>query len=163
MKIIAILIIAFIPILTLVALAQTDPCDFNGNGFPDVADLVRVDGMINCAIQIDTLPLYWPNGDCDQDSLHLTLADEVSLAIRTARGPDYGFGQIVESSTDTISIPTLIASPGQTITFPISIRTERLLNGIQFYLRYDPTVISITNVFQPDSLPSNSFVSLLLF
>jgi hypothetical protein len=157
MKTIIVLIAASVLIPTAVTSAQVEPCDFNDNGYPDVADLIRVDGIINCAIQIDTLLQYWPNGDCDQDSLHLTLADELSLGIRMVHGAGYGLGQIVESAIDTISIPNTIAAPGQTITFPISIKTERLLNGIQFYLRYDPAVINITDVFQPDSLPSNSF------
>jgi hypothetical protein len=136
--------------------AQRDPCDFSENGHPDVADLARFANLIQSCFYVDTLPDYWPGGDCDQDSLSATMSDLMALCIRLIHGQTIQ-GQVVESSNDTISIPSASAYPGQTLTLPVHLHTSAQVNGAQFYLRYDPTLLSVTDISQPDSEPSNGF------
>jgi hypothetical protein len=137
--------------------AQGGPCDFNGNGYPDVNDLINLDNLLQGCFYVDTLPDYWPEGDCDQDSLSVTISDALALGIRLIYGHGHAQGQVVESMTDTISIPSASAEPGQTLTLPVHLYTSDPVNGAQFYLLYDPTLLSITDISQPDSEPSNGF------
>lgn len=131
--------------------AQNGPCDFNSNGFIDVSDGIRFLNLLSCYPNRDTFPTYSPYYDCDQDSIDLTIADVYSIFGGNIQG------QHIISSVDTILIPDAVAAPGQHLNLPIIMRSNLAPQGIEIYLRYDPTLIEITGFFRPDTLPDNNF------
>lgn len=148
-----IFLLAISMMLPFVSIMAQDPCDINNNGYPcEIADMVVMVNILGGHSWIDSLPNYWINGDCDQDSLDVTLSDSWAMA----HCAEYHQGAHFESSTDTILIPDASAFPGQEILLPVYVQTARLLNGFQFYLIYDSNSISISEVVQPDSLPTRN-------
>jgi len=138
--------------------AQSERCDLNNNGVPDVQDLVRISNYMGGQDGLDWLPKYWETGDCDCDDLHLTIVDGKALAERLI----YGFGRMprglqVFSDIDIISLPELSAAPGQEFYIPVYVASQKVLFGLQFYINYDITQLELIE-FQPqDSLPGDVY------
>jgi hypothetical protein len=131
------------------SLAQ-EPCDFNENGFPDITDMIRAANLLNHIVLPDSVA-YWPEADCDCDSVHLTISDILGLYFRMIDGYGWGNGQLIESGIDTLAMPAIVAYPGQVREIPIFLSTARELNGIQLYVTYDPAVITIGDFAWSDS------------
>ena len=143
-------------LLPLISLrAQEGGCDFNGNGFPDISDLIRAAGLVGGVFSPDTFPDYWPDGDCDTDSVHLTLSDLFGLHLRIIYGSGRGDGELIESQSDTMLVLDRVTYPGESFELPIVIRSGRLLCGAQLYALYDSTLLTITGISVPDSQPGN--------
>jgi hypothetical protein len=151
-----IIILVICILMPFISIKAQAPCDFNGNGFIDVADGIRFLDLLLCHPDQDSFPSYSPLYDCDQDSIDLTQSDLFALYRRLIYGGDIQ-GIHVISSTDTIRIPDAVAAPGEHLNLPISLYSNLAPQGIQFYLRYDPSLIEITGFFRPESLPENHF------
>jgi hypothetical protein len=128
-----------------------DRCDFNQNGFADMADLARLINMINHFSSPDSVE-YWPDADCDCDTVHLTISDLLGMNYRMIYGYGWGTGLLIDSDIDTLSLPAIVASPGQLLEIPILLSTVRDLNGIQFYVTYDTDLISILDFSWNDTV-----------
>jgi hypothetical protein len=103
-------------------------------------------------VPLDSIPGYWQAGDCDCDSLHLTISDILALYYRLLG--DHNLGRFVESTIDTISIPAILTYPGQVIQVPIYLDSGLMLRGIQFYLLYNPDIIEIDGFEWEEGLSS---------
>ncbi len=120
--------------------------DLNNNGIVDVSDLVRFINIIGGNIELDSLPKYLEERDCDCDNLHFTICDYYAIYKRIIYGYSAWMRGIqVYSETDTINVSTLEASPGDEIEIPVYIDTERELIGLQSYIRYDLDLITVTD------------------
>jgi len=144
-----IIIFAAVFMISASAYSQAGYCDLNGNGFPDVSDLVRFHNMLFSCNLPDSLPDYLPEWDCDADGLHLTLSDLMSLNLKLIYGEAYGDGQLINSESDTVLIPDLLTYPGATIELPVIVRSELSLSGAQVFVLYDSTALTITGISSP--------------
>ena len=137
-------------------LAHQEACgDFNNNGVVDVADLIRLIGIFEGNIELDSLPKYSEDLDCDCDNLHLTVADMITIGRRLIHGlSGWRRGSQLYSESDFISIPPMEASPGEELDIPVYISTERDLLGLQFYISYSAEILEITDFESSESLPA---------
>jgi len=134
-------------------------CDLNNNGVADVADMVRMFYFVGGNDMLDSLPKYGGDGDCDCDNLHFTVNDLQALAWRMIDGySGWKQGTQLYSDIDIISIPQTDASPGDEIDIPVYVDTERELLGLQFYVRYDFNLLSITDFTFSESLPNAEYL-----
>jgi len=134
------------------SIAQDLTCDFNGNNVLDIPDIIAFIGRLNHQSPFDTLQGYWRLGDCDCDSVHLTIADLFSLNNHLIFGEGYGHGRRMNSSTDTLSMADLPGSPGQMISIPVNLATSDSIRGFQFYIRFDPQMLQYFGLASVDSL-----------
>ncbi|OGC91741.1 MAG: hypothetical protein A2W25_02465 [candidate division Zixibacteria bacterium RBG_16_53_22] len=149
---------SFIFTIFLVAVAISTsmaqlPCDFNQNGVIfEISDMVWLIGFFQGYIPPDSFPTYWPEGDCDCDSIHLTISDLEYFYYVVLGTIPIGRGQVVESTADTIALPSVSAVPGQLLSLPITIQPSRLLHGFQFHLNYDTMIVSQVEFRWSDTL-----------
>jgi hypothetical protein len=146
----------FILLLPLsLSFAQNLTCDFNGNNILDIPDIIALTSRLNHQSPFDTLQGYWRMGDCDCDSVHLTVADLFSLNNHLIFGEGHGHGRRMNSSTDTLAMAEMPGSPGQMISIPINLATSDSIRGFQFYIRYDSQMLQYIGLASVDSLGSN--------
>jgi hypothetical protein len=153
MKTILCLFILLLPLS--LSFAQNLTCDFNGNNLLDIHDILALINRLNHQTPFDTLQGYWRLGDCDCDSVHLTVADLFSLNNRLIFGEGYGHGRRINSATDTLSMTDIPGSPGQMISVPINLATSDSISGFQFYIRFDPQILQYIGLASADSLGAN--------
>jgi hypothetical protein len=136
--------------------SRAAPCDFNGNDFIDINDIGVMVNYLNHVAPFDTLTEYWPLGDCDCDSAHLTVADLISLNNRLIYGEEYSRGRRLTSSLDSLNMPDLPASPGQMLSVPVYLASSDSIKGFQIYIRFDPSMLQYIGLSAVDSLGSGS-------
>lgn len=158
----AVILSIIILISTFPAFAQSFPCDrnhqeeccdLNNNGVVDLADLIRMVNDVGGSDMLDSLPKYGDEGDCDCDNLQFSINDLKTIGWRMIRGySGWKRGIQLYSESDIISIPAMNTSPGDEIDIPVFVDTERDLLGLQFYVSYDPYLITITDFTFSDTL-----------
>jgi len=123
--------------------AQT-VCDINNDGiYNSIADFIF---LIN---ELNSPEIYFDicNDDCDpdEDGLPLTIAD-IILLMNTMIDPNYpdsapDFNRNPDS--DTISIESILTSPGSQLSLSVYLSTIDTLTAFQFYISVDPEYLEI--------------------
>ncbi|MEE9555608.1 MAG: T9SS type A sorting domain-containing protein [candidate division Zixibacteria bacterium] len=145
------LIIIGIILLTIPVYAQQGG-DLNCNGWyfevgdavlgmRIIADRCGFDSLEQCTIE---------NGDIDNDGNPLTIADvtEIFFVINSSDPPD--FSRHPES--DTISIGSVDAAPGDVLELPLYVKTIDTLTAFQIAIQTDPDYVTIDTLIVLNSL-----------
>jgi hypothetical protein len=146
------LIAAGLILLTIPAYAQEDCGDLNCNGWCfEIGDLVLGARIIALRCPSDYIEQCTvDNGDVDGDGIPITIADVMKI-LYIVNGSDFpDFSRHPES--DTISIQSAYAAPGETLELPLFIKTVDTLTAFQFTIHFDSDFVTIDTVTFVDSM-----------
>lgn len=137
--------------LTIPAYSQPGCGDLNCNGnCYEIQDMVIGMIMIGDRCGFEYFDCTVDYGDVDGDGIPITISDVMFMIyiINASDPPD--FQQNPDS--DTITIQSAEASPGDVLDIPISINTADVITAFQFTVQFDTNIISIDTITFIDSL-----------
>ena len=138
-------LIMLVLLLAIPAWGQAD-CDLNDDGnYFSIADVIFLLNELNSPeINFDIC-----NNDCDpdDDGLPLTVADMI-LLVNTLIDPNYpdSIPDFTRNpDADTLSLASILTSPGAQLSLPLYLNTIDTLTAFQFYISVDPEYLEITD------------------
>ncbi|KPJ59376.1 MAG: hypothetical protein AMJ46_11620 [Latescibacteria bacterium DG_63] len=149
----------FAPINGTVCIRNAVKCDVNGDGRADVVDIVRMIQCIMCPIPEGCCsPEEIARADCNGDNV-LNVTDVVCCIRHILDFSSYRYEEEQARDPETLGGAAAIGLSSQILwendsrfSVPLTFSSSKEVGGVEAWIRYDPTVLSVDGLTLSESL-----------